>query len=227
MLSHEGFRVLPNRRFKVAALTMVAASFFYSGGAGFVQAGDDAGMRDFILSQAPRPSSRAYAPVAPAPIAQTMATLSATTPSLRRSATPRARYVSLPRAEISQQRSTPLPPTRTIDAKKQSSAVVSLMNDPTLRAGDIVVLADGPKVFKGGTHLPFALSSFEALERSNAISKAERKMVLAATKPGALLANEAKLHLAIKDSGPVAESIRGEASNAGVRMVYPSAFAQN
>lgn len=101
---------------------------------------------------------------------------------------------------------------------------MSLMNDPNLRAGDIVVLADGPKVFKGGTHLPFALSNFEALEHSNAISKAERKIVLAMTKLNALLVSETKLHLAIKDPGSPVEPIREEASNSGVRMVYPSAF---
>jgi hypothetical protein len=49
--------------------------------------------------------------------------------------------------------------------------------DPTLRAGDIVVTAEGPKVFKGGRNAPHKTSDFVPAEDYRGLPKSVRQQV--------------------------------------------------
>jgi hypothetical protein len=61
--------------------------------------------------------------------------------------------------------------------------VSSLLGDPTLRKGDIVVFPDGPRVFKGnGTFASHTMGDFEDLRASRSVGDGTRSEVLAATR---------------------------------------------
>jgi len=104
--------------------------------------------------------------------------------------------------------------------------VAALLQDATLRPGDVVVFRDGPKVFKGGRDLPHAVADFESLERSRLVSKAARKMVLALTTPPGTLAQEAGRYLPATASGSDGSAPEEEAASALVRVVYPPTGAR-
>jgi hypothetical protein len=57
--------------------------------------------------------------------------------------------------------------------------VAALMKDSTLRGGDIVVLPDGPKVFKGGRTTPHRLSDFENVRRTKLVGEKTRRQLTA------------------------------------------------
>src|SRR5215207_9247245 len=57
--------------------------------------------------------------------------------------------------------------------------VAALMKDPTLRRGDVVVLPDGPKVFKGGRTTPHRLSDFEDVRRTKLVGEKTRRQLTA------------------------------------------------
>jgi hypothetical protein len=57
--------------------------------------------------------------------------------------------------------------------------VAGLMNDPTLRRGDIVVLPGGAKVFKGGANAPHRISDFEDVGRSKLVAERSRRQLAA------------------------------------------------
>src|SRR5689334_6431847 len=57
--------------------------------------------------------------------------------------------------------------------------VAALMKDPTLRRGDVVVLRDGPKVFKGGWTMPHRLSDFEDVRRARLVGSQTRRQLTA------------------------------------------------
>jgi hypothetical protein len=102
-----------------------------------------------------------------------------------------------------------------------TKAVALLLQDPTLRPGDVVMFPDGPKVFTGssGRH---SRADFEDINRSNAVPKDLRKVVLALTRASANPAAEARRRVADKD--PAALRGAAQQASADVRVVYPSAF---
>jgi len=57
--------------------------------------------------------------------------------------------------------------------------VAALLNDKTLRRGDIVVLPGGPKVFKGGSSVPHRLSDFEDVSKTKLVGAKTRRQVTA------------------------------------------------
>ena len=63
--------------------------------------------------------------------------------------------------------------------KPTGDPVAALMEDPTLRRGDIVVLPDGPKVFKGGRTTPHRLSDFEDVRRTKLVGEKTRRQLTA------------------------------------------------
>jgi hypothetical protein len=95
------------------------------------------------------------------------------------------------------------------------------MQDPTLRAGDVVMFPEGPRVFTGssGRH---SRADFQDVERSKAVPKDLRKAVLALTRPGASPAAEARRRVADKQGGALLGT--EQQASADVRVVYPSAF---
>jgi hypothetical protein len=120
---------------------------------------------------------------------------------------------------------------RTVDLAKPSQsdtqrglgtkAVALLMQDPTLRPGDVVMFPEGPKVFTGssGRH---NRADFQDIERSKAVPKDLRKAVLALTRPSASPAAEARRRVADKQGGVLVGT--AQQASADVRVVYPSAF---
>lgn len=193
-----------------------------------VYAGDDAGVRDFFSAQNPAP--RAVASIAPQPrIEPAFAPRMPSFAPPRRAARTRPRtaptFVALPaerpKAEKTKHVSVSVEPRPHALQNKADVAdpVGALMRDPTLRAGDIVVLSDGPKVFKGGDRLPYRTSDFEDVSRSHAVSKEMRRKLLAmASTSSAHPADEIRRKvtgLTEPESAPV---LQREASS--VRVVY-------
>lgn len=250
----------PSRRSrKAATLTISAACVLAAAFAGAVRAADDAGVHEFIRSQAYQsrsdaapswPSRQARTPVSrPAPVIARhvpvavrhvpVAVRHVREPVLRESRAlaqrlirePRARFASLPQAEerpaarkakpVSAATPPKAPPRFTSAAG--SDPIATLLRDPTLRPGDIVMFPDGARVFKGGRALPHAAGSFEDVGQSRLVSKASRKMVLALTKTTATPGKEAGLYLPKALSSAPAEAEQGARSEV-VRVVYPAAI---
>ena len=228
----------------VPAVCVLAAVF-----AGAVHAADDAGIYDFIRSQAPQSRSDA-APSSPLrhaqPIVPKVAPQAARhvrEPAFREPAPrepkavarqlarePRARFASLPRVEERAAVRSAKPPVAAATPPKSQSApatagsdpIASLLRDPTLRPGDIVMFPDGARVFKGGRALPHAANSFEEVERSRLVSKASRKMVLALTKTVASPGEEASRYLPNALAAAPSEAEQ-KARSEVVRVIYPAA----
>ena len=57
--------------------------------------------------------------------------------------------------------------------------VAALLNDATLRRGDVVVLPDGPRVFKGKASTPHRLSDFEDVRRTKLVGAKTRRQLTA------------------------------------------------
>ncbi|KAA2244337.1 hypothetical protein [Salinarimonas soli] len=97
--------------------------------------------------------------------------------AMRRARQQKAHYARLPpSAESRAVAPTPAPapaPARgaILDT---AGAIKAVLADPTLRAGDIVVFPDGPKVFTGETRAPHRLASFEDVGGSRSVSKGSR-----------------------------------------------------
>jgi hypothetical protein len=65
------------------------------------------------------------------------------------------------------------------DPAKRENPLVAILNDSTLRHGDIVVFPDGPRVFKGRSGERHSVHDFVAVARSKDMPKARRKLLLA------------------------------------------------
>jgi len=65
-------------------------------------------------------------------------------------------------------------------ATHQSNAelVAKVLDDPTLRRGDVVVLPDGVKVFKGGRSTPYRLSDFDDVRSSKLLGGKTRQALM-------------------------------------------------
>ena len=196
-----------------------------------VQAGDDAGVHEFLMresgrgrSAGPEPTRYQPAPVVPAPVTHAAATVQQyfNAPAQRTPA--RAKVAPPVRAEFTNlQRTVDLGKPSQSDTQRGlgSKAVALLMQDPTLRAGDVVMFPEGPRVFTGssGRH---SRADFQDVERSKAVPKDLRKAVLALTRPGASPAAEARRRVADKQGGALLGT--EQQASADVRVVYPSAF---
>jgi hypothetical protein len=86
-------------------------------------------------------------------------------------AAPRPQIIRLPSPTVAK----PLPP----DPDKRENPLTSLLRDPTLRYGDIVVFSDGPRVFRGEPGSRHSIGDFVLLSASRDVAPATRKMVLA------------------------------------------------
>jgi hypothetical protein len=69
--------------------------------------------------------------------------------------------------------------TKLVPRKPTGDPVAALMKDTTLRRGDIVVLPDSPKVFKGGRTTPHRLSDFEDVRRTKLVGDKTRRQLTA------------------------------------------------
>ncbi|MEH3144510.1 MAG: hypothetical protein PGN34_04000 [Methylobacterium frigidaeris] len=135
---------------------------------------------------------------------------------------PRIRYVALPKAEA------PKPPPRPVAAApgEKPDIRAALLRDPTLRPGDIVVLPEGPRVFRGDADAAqHRMSDFEDVRRSTAVNAKTRRDLLAMTTPvGALPADEARRQMArFNRRGPKpAEPAEARTDVSLLRVVYPA-----
>jgi hypothetical protein len=87
-------------------------------------------------------------------------------------AAPRPQIVRLPSPAVAK-------PSLPLDPNKRENPLASLMRDPTLRHGDIVMFPDGPRVFRGEPGSRHSLGDFAALAASRDVAPSTRKMVLA------------------------------------------------
>lgn len=220
----------PSGRFLAAALA--GAFLVLPLESGVVQAGDDAGVHDFLM----RESSRGRSPAAEAGRAQAAGPM--VSAPVMHAAVAVQQYFDTPIQRGPARVKAPVPPRaefanleRTIDLAKPkqsdtqralaSKAVDLVLRDATLRPGDVVMFPDGPKVFTGSSER-HSRADFQDVARSNALSKDVRKAVLALTRPSVNPASEARRRVADKDPA----ALRGEAqqASADVRVVYPSAY---
>lgn len=131
-----------------------------------------------------------------------------------RSEQPRSRYAALPKPESARADKDKLSGEKQgadkfnnkqfVDQKAiNADPTAAILRDPTLRAGDIVVTADGPKVFTGSsgkqkaTGMRHRLRDFADVKDSKIVDKKTRQLLLAMMAPvGALPAHEARRYLA-------------------------------
>lgn len=129
-------------------------------------AAEDTGLWEAIRSAAP-----GFRTVAPAP------GFSVVVPSAPRSAPLKPQIVRL----------TPSPSTPSTaqaklewqDPSKRENPLASVLRDPTLRPGDVVVFPNGPRVFKGEPGVRHAVHDFVPVSASRDIPQASRKTLLA------------------------------------------------
>ncbi|MCF4128159.1 hypothetical protein [Methylobacterium sp. SyP6R] len=136
----------------------------------------------------------------------------------------RTRYVALPKAEVKAKDKETKPLAIAVSPLKSLDARTALLRDPTLRPGDIVIMPEGPRVFRGDpdsdTH---AMRDFQDVNRPGVVAAKTRKELLAMTAPiGALPADAARRMMAQyqKASATTVPTPRVEAALA--RVVYPA-----
>jgi hypothetical protein len=141
----------------------------------------------------------------------------------------RARYAALPKSDKVEkaEKAEAKPVAAKIERiTNPSEARAALLRDPTLRAGDIVIMPDGPRVFMGeagsAKHKP---NEFEDVRRSRLVSNQTRRELLAMTTPvGALPADEARklmARLTRRSAKPAAAPVE-ERTETAMRVVYPA-----
>ncbi len=96
-------------------------------------------------------------------------------------------------------------------------ALKAVMNDPTLRPGDIVVFPDGPKVFTGATKAPHRVASFENVAESGRVSRQTLALLSAR---GAVAAPARTARVALRAPSAKAAPAAAREERAGPRVVY-------
>ncbi|GEP00110.1 hypothetical protein [Methylobacterium haplocladii] len=144
----------------------------------------------------------------------------------------KTRYAALPRAEaVDPDKITGKQP---VDQKAiLANPTKAILEDKTLRPGDIVVMPGGPKVFTGGADKRHRMSDFEDVKHSRMIDRKTRGQLLAMMVPlGAMPAEQArkvmavKLKLATQDEIEAAEAGTTTKEATGPRMIMPWKTAQ-
>ncbi|WP_336490056.1 hypothetical protein [Methylobacterium nigriterrae] len=141
---------------------------------------------------------------------------------------PKVRYAALPRPE--KVRSAATEKARAAENKSAALARAgepnaALLQDATLRKGDIVITAEGPKVFTGRAKEHRTAGDFEEASRSPGLDRKTRELLAAMVAPrGALPADEAR-KLVAKLAHPAEQtptSVAVQAEAAPLRVVCPS-----
>jgi hypothetical protein len=73
----------------------------------------------------------------------------------------------------------PAVPLKPADPAKRANPLVTLLADPTLRKGDIVVFPEGPRVFVGRPGTQHAMTDFVAVSRDKDMAKSTRNALAA------------------------------------------------
>lgn len=74
---------------------------------------------------------------------------------------------------------TPQPPPKPPDPAKRPNPLVTLLNDPTLRSGDIVMFPDGPRVFRGRHGAEHEYADFVKVSKAKDVPSSTRKALAA------------------------------------------------
>ncbi|MDV2986129.1 UNVERIFIED_CONTAM: hypothetical protein Q9R58_17575 [Methylobacteriaceae bacterium AG10] len=150
---------------------------------------------------------------------------------------PKVRYAALPKVALSKDEGDGISGKQPVDSKAiAANPTAALLRDETLRPGDIVVMPNGPKVFKGredrGRGAKAArhrLSDFEDVKNARTIDAKTRRKLLAMMLPhGAMPADEARKVLAKarrlapqEDIEPLNRQARAETGPAPARIISP------
>lgn len=113
---------------------------------------------------------------------------------------PKTRYAALPKAETIKADPDKIIGKQPVDQKAiLDNPTKAILEDKTLRPGDIVIMPSGPKVFKGGSEKRHRIGEFEDVKHSRLVSKKTRQLLLAMMVPvGALPADQARKIVAMK-----------------------------
>lgn len=114
-------------------------------------------------------SRRAWAPRAERRAASRLS------PRLHYAARPKVQFARLP-VEAKEE---PKPDAKPRDPSERPNPLVSLLADPTLRRGDIVMFPDGPRVFKGQPGEKHVLLDFAKPSASSGLPSSARKVLAA------------------------------------------------
>lgn len=112
----------------------------------------------------------------------------------------KTRYAALPKAVTVKEEADGVSGKQFVDQKAiADNPTKAILNDRTLRAGDIVVLPSGPKVFTGFSDKRHRLSEFEDVKHSRLVDRKTRQQLLAMMVPvGAMPADQARKVMALK-----------------------------
>jgi hypothetical protein len=97
-------------------------------------------------------------------------------PRFRRAAPKRA---ARPAPEVARLPEKPPADLTPPDPAKRPNPLATLLNDPTLRNGDIVMFPDGPRVFRGAPGTRHAMAAFVQVSRAKDMAASTRKTVAA------------------------------------------------
>src|SRR5215212_6723700 len=147
-------------RHSVVGLAVIAASL---GVAAWPARAEDSGFWDVIRSMSGGGRSFAPAPWFPQPSFRRGAA--------ERAARPAPQVARLPEKAVADRH----PP----DPSKRPNPLVTLLSDPTLRNGDIVMFPDGPRVFRGDPGTRHATADFVQVSRAKDMAASTRKLVAA------------------------------------------------
>jgi hypothetical protein len=125
---------------------------------------EDSGFWDVIRSM-----SRNYDSYAPSPYWDERRAARRAARQARRAAPAKTQVVRL-----SEQ---PAPVLKAADPTQRPNPLATLLRDPTLRKGDIVMFPDGPRVFTGDHGTRHAMADFVSASRSTTVAKSTRKVL--------------------------------------------------
>jgi hypothetical protein len=104
----------------------------------------------------------------------------------------------------------------------KDGAAAALLQDKTLRPGDIVVLQDGARVFTGSPDKPHSVKDFESIGRSDFIDRHTRTKLTAMMVPiGAMTAAEARKRMEQSKAPPSVASTPVQVQASAMRIIYP------
>ncbi|KMO20838.1 hypothetical protein [Methylobacterium platani] len=224
-------QTLPAARLRAMLLTVTSGCLLMASSAG-ARAADGDGL-DFLRQIFSSPQQQTYAP---APVAQPYAVQPYDAPVRHRvsrrnrlavqarALRGRTRYVALPKADAKPEKADTKPLALSVSPLKSLDARTALLRDPTLRPGDIVIMPEGPRVFRGDPDSDrHKMADFQDASRPGVVAAKTRKELLAMTAPiGALPADAARRLMAqYQKAGPMTVSTpRVEATL--TRVVYPA-----
>lgn len=145
-------------------MTTIAIVAVGLGVAGWPAHAEDSGFWETVRT-------RANQNFAPAPSWFPQPAFRSVAPTIRRAGRPKPQIVRLPEQ--------PVMPSKPADPSKRENPLVTLLSDPTLRKGDIVMFPDGPRVFRGTSGTRHAMADFVDVSRAKDISKSTRKALAA------------------------------------------------